>query len=70
MVEALQSILENNISASGQWGKGHSLNCCLAHFSPIFHFYTPWKHKKKTKVSWHFCGGIEMEHWAKMGERK
>ena len=32
----------------------------LTHFSPIFHFYTPWKRQKI------FSGGIEMEHWAKM----
>ena len=28
------------------------------HFSPMFHFYTP------------FSGGIEMKHWAKMGYLK
>ena len=34
----------------------------LTHFSPMFTFYTPLK-CQKTKGS----GGIEMEHWAKMG---
>ena len=28
----------------------------LTHFSPVSHFYTPWK-----------IGGIEMWHWTKMG---
>ena len=36
----------------------------LTHFSPMFHFYTPWIHQK-TKGFLTFSGGIEMEHWAK-----
>ena len=35
----------------------------LTHFSPMFYFYTPWKHQK-TEGFLTFSGGIEM---AKMG---
>ena len=38
----------------------------LTHFSPVLHFYTPWKHQK-TKGFQMFSGGIEMWHWTKMG---
>ena len=31
----------------------------LTHFSPVSHFYTPWKRQKTF--------GIEMGHWTKMG---
>ena len=31
----------------------------LTHFSPVSHFYTPWKRQKT-------LGGIEMWHWTKM----
>ena len=34
-------------------------NARLTHFSPMSHFYTPWKRT--------FSGGIEMWHWTKMG---
>ena len=37
----------------------------LTHFSPVSHFYTPWK-RQKTKGSLTFSGGIEMWHWTKM----
>ena len=37
----------------------------VAHFSPIFYFYTPWK-RRKTKGFLTFSGCIEMSHWAKM----
>ena len=30
------------------------------HFKPMFHFYTPWKHKTSGFLM--FSGGIEMEH--------
>ena len=30
-------------------------------FSPMFRFYTPWKHQKT------FSRGMQMEHWANMG---
>ena len=33
----------------------------LTHFSPMFHFYTPWK-RPKTKGFWTFSEGIEMKH--------
>ena len=33
----------------------------LSHFSPMFYFYT------SLKTSESLSGGIEMEHWAKMG---
>ena len=39
----------------------------LTHFSPIFHFYTPWK-RQKTFDFVTYSGGIGMEHWTKMGE--
>ena len=35
-------------------------------FQPIFHFYIPWKHQK-TGGFLMFSGGIEVEHWLKMG---
>ena len=38
----------------------------LSHFSPVFHFYTPWK-RHKIKGFLMISGGIEMEHWSKMG---
>ena len=41
----------------------------LTHFSPVSHFYTPWKHQK-TFGFLTFSGGIEMWHWTKMGEWK
>ena len=38
----------------------------LTYFQPIFHFYTPWKHQKASGFRM-FSGGIEVEHWLKMG---
>ena len=38
----------------------------LTHFSPMPHFYTPWK-RQKTIGFLAFSGGIEMWHWIKMG---
>ena len=38
----------------------------LTHFQPMFHFYTIWKHQK-TSGFLIFSGGIEVEHWLKMG---
>ena len=38
----------------------------LTHFSPVSHFYTPWK-RQKTKGFLTLSGGIEMWHWTKMG---
>ena len=35
----------------------------LTHFSPIFHFYVPRKHKSKSFLP--FLGSLEMEHWLK-----
>ena len=32
----------------------------IIHFSPVFHFYTPWK-RQKIKGFLIFSGGIEME---------
>ena len=32
----------------------------------MFDFYTPWKHQK-TEGFMTFLGGIEVEHWLKMG---
>ena len=37
----------------------------ITHFSPKFHFYTPWK-RQKTFGSLMFAGSIEMEHCARM----
>ena len=37
----------------------------LTHFSPVSHFYTPWK-RQKTKGFLTFSGGIEMWHWTKV----
>ena len=33
----------------------------IIHFSPMFHFYTPWKHQK-TFVFLTFSGSIEKQH--------
>ena len=41
----------------------------FTHFSPMFHFLTPWKRQKIFGLLT-FSGGIEMEHWAKMGLAK
>ena len=38
----------------------------LIHFSPMSHFYTPWK-RKKILGFLTFSGGIEMWRWTKMG---
>ena len=38
----------------------------LTHFSPVSHFYTPWK-RQKTFGFLTFSGGIEIWHWTKMG---
>ena len=38
----------------------------LTHFSPVSHFYTPWK-GQKTKGFLTFSGVIEIEHWTKLG---
>ena len=35
----------------------------FTHFSPMFHFYTPWKAFGFLM----FSKGIEIEHWIKMG---
>ena len=36
------------------------------HFQPIFNFYTLRKHQKTTNFLM-FSGGIEVEHWLKLG---
>ena len=38
----------------------------LTHFSPVPHFYTPWK-RQKTFGFLTFSGGLEMWRWTKMG---
>ena len=38
----------------------------FTHFSPVPHFYTPWKRQKAFGFLT-FSGGIEMWHWTKMG---
>ena len=38
----------------------------LTHFSPMSHFYTPWK-RQKTYGFLTFSGGMEMWHWTKIG---
>ena len=38
----------------------------LTHFSPVSHFYTPWK-CQKTFGFLTFSGGLKMWHWTKMG---
>ena len=35
-------------------------------FKPMFHFCIPWKYQK-TGGFLMFSGGIEVEHWLKMG---
>ena len=41
-------------------------NRCLTHFSPVSHFYNPWK-RQKIIDSPTFPWGIVMWHWTKMG---
>ena len=41
-------------------------NNVLTGFTPMFHFYTPWK-RQKIVAFLPFSGGIEMEHWCEMG---
>ena len=36
----------------------------LTYFNSMFNFYTPWKKLENHRIS----VGIEMEHWAKMGQ--
>ena len=38
----------------------------VTHFSPTFHFYTPWK-RQKTRVFVTFSRRIDIEHWAYVG---
>ena len=38
----------------------------LTHFQLMFHFYISWKHQK-TGGFLMFLGGIEVEHWLKIG---
>ena len=38
----------------------------LTYFSPVSHFYNPWK-RQKTFGFLTFSGGTEMWHWTKMG---
>ena len=45
---------------------GDKINKALNHFSPLSHFYTPWK-VHKTSGFLRFLGGIERWHWTKMG---
>ena len=40
----------------------------LTHFSPMFYFYTPLKTLENQRFFVDFKGGIEMVHWAEMGE--
>ena len=50
------------------WFVFYEYRFLLTHFSPVFQFYTRWK-SQKTKGFLTFSGGIEMEHWAKMGKK-
>ena len=38
----------------------------LQNFSPMFHFYIPWR-RQTTKSFLTYSRGTEVEHWAKMG---
>ena len=42
------------------------LEISLTHFQPMFHIYTPCKYRK-TRGFLMFSGGIEVDHWLKMG---
>ena len=42
------------------------LSKLLTHFSPMSHFYTPWK-RQKTYSFLKFAGGIEIWHCTKNG---
>ena len=72
--KCLRTAIFNNIY---EWLllKGHQQQCIssyyfLFHFSPRFHYYTPWKH-----LLWFLLlsggggggGGMEMQHWPEIG---
>ena len=46
--------------------KGCLRICFLTHFSPMSHFYAPWK-RQKTIAFLTFLEGIEMWYWTKIG---
>ena len=55
-----------NVSPNIDKDKPSATVFLLTHFSPVPHFYTPWK-RQKTFGFLKFSGGIEMWHWTKMG---
>ena len=62
-------LADEHFQKSGQRFNEHALFTItdrLTHFSPMSHFYTPWK-RQKTIGFLTFSGGIEMGHWTKMG---
>ena len=67
-------IIGNWIIGLSQAREKSNVYCCLrvspdlllTHFSPVPHFYTPWKHQK-TKRFLTFSGGIVMWNRTKMG---
>ena len=69
---AVPKVLEQeHILLNDVWLHWYAKTCgtsftSLTHFSPVPHFYTPWK-RQKTKGFLTFSGVIEMWHWTKMG---
>ena len=48
---------------SRHWNNVALVSILLTHFNPMLHFYKPLKMSANQR----FSGGIEMEHWTKMG---
>ena len=63
IVEKVDIIREIKFSAKGK--QFMMMIFPLTHFSPMSHFYTPWK-RQKTYGFLTFLEGIEMWHWIKM----
>ena len=60
-----QNTLYMSLRSETCWFSG-TFRTMLTHFSPISHFYTPWK-CQKTYGFLTFSRGIKMWHWTKVG---
>ena len=66
-VVALKSLTTSNKKPRSKIDRQGGDYGTFTHFSPVSHFYTPWK-RQKTFGFLTFSGGIEMWGWAKIGE--
>ena len=66
MRAAKKHYLKNGRLTLGNGEESNIKSGRLIYFSPMSHFYTPWK-RQKTYGFLTFLGGIEMWHWTKMG---